>query len=115
MSDYESFVLELKKPGEDILAELTPEQACVWHMATGISTEAGELLDAVKKWTIYQKELDLFNVIEELGDLEFYMAGLRESLGISRDLVLSENIAKLRVRYGVRYSNAAARDRADKK
>ena len=51
-------------------------------MVVGVSGEAGELLDAVKKAVIYRKPLDLENVIEELGDLEFYMEGLRQGLEI---------------------------------
>jgi len=83
-------------------------------MIMGISGEAGELLDAVKKCTIYRKPLDVPNVLEELGDLEFYLEGLRQILGISREQVLNQNIAKLRVRYGQKYSDKAAQDRVDK-
>jgi NTP pyrophosphatase (non-canonical NTP hydrolase) len=112
--EYSQMVEALCKPGVDILTQLTPQQAHVWHMATGVSGEAGELLDAVKKWAIYQKKLDVANVVEELGDLEFYMEGLRHSLGISREYVLNENTKKLRTRYGDKYSNEAAAARVDK-
>jgi NTP pyrophosphatase (non-canonical NTP hydrolase) len=83
-------------------------------MVLGISGEAGELLDAVKKATIYRKPLDRVNVVEELGDLEFYMRGLRESLGITREETLGLNISKLRKRYTAKYSDEAAIHRADK-
>ena len=84
-------------------------------MTIGISGEAGELLDAVKKAVIYRKPLDIKNVIEELGDLEFYMEGLRQGLNITRDEVLEANIAKLSVRYnGLKYSDVSAQERADK-
>jgi len=84
-------------------------------MAMGISGESGELLDAIKKHTIYGKELDLENVIEELGDIEFYMEGLRASLGITRGQVLRANTAKLLKRYSKgSYSNEAAIAREDK-
>ena len=112
--EYEDFVISLCKPGEDIKAELTPQQAHAWHMATGLCTEAGETMDAIKKWAIYQKKLDMANVLEELGDLEYFSAGLRTCLGISREDVLEHNKAKLTKRYGEKYSNAAAQARADK-
>ncbi len=84
-------------------------------MAIGISGEAGELLDAIKKQVIYRKPLDRENVLEELGDLEFYMEGIRQGLGITREQCLAANIAKLGKRYeGMRYTDTAAQERADK-
>lgn len=85
------------------------------HGAVGVSGEAGELLDAVKKNWVYEKPLHLENVIEELGDLEFYMEVLRQELYISREDVLLANLKKLGKRYpeGL-YSNAQAIERADK-
>lgn len=44
---YREMVLVLAKPGADIVATLTSEDAHLLHMAVGISGEAGELLDAV--------------------------------------------------------------------
>ena len=105
----------LAKDGQLIKDELTPEQAHQIHMAIGVSGESGELLDAVKKGAIYQKPLDRENIIEELGDIEFYMEGLRQSLNISREDTIQANIGKLGKRYkGFKYSNKAAIERADK-
>jgi len=113
---HAELVEKLAKPGEDIIAQLTPEKAHLWHMATGASGESGELEDAIKKHVIYNKPLDRENVIEELGDLEFYLEGIRQGLGLTRDEVLQANIAKLAKRYPqMTYSNAAAQERADKK
>ena len=114
MEDYAAFVRGLTKPGEAIAEALTPNRAHIWHAATGVSTEAGELLDAVKKHVVYNRPLDHQNVIEELGDLEFYLESLRHGLGISREEVLAHNVAKLSVRYERGYSDAAAQARADK-
>ena len=112
---HADMVAKLVKPGAAILSTMTSEKANLWHMATGVAGEGGELLDAIKKHAIYNKPLDVENVIEELGDLEFYMAGLRQALGISRQQTLEANVAKLRVRYeGLNYSDAAAINRADK-
>lgn len=117
--NYEDMVNALAKPGADIIATLTPEKAHMLHMAVGVSGEAGELLDAVKKAVVYNKELDRENVVEELGDLEFYLQGLRAGLGITREETLEANIAKLltseKARYKLgQYSDQAAQDRADK-
>lgn len=105
----------LAKSGKLIAAEMTAEDAHLVHMAIGVSGEAGELLDAIKKRVIYRKVLDVSNVVEELGDLEFYMEGIRQGLGITREQCLEANIAKLEVRYnGLKYSDEAAQSRADK-
>lgn len=112
---YADVVRALKKKGEDIIATLTPEKADMWHMASAITGEGGELFDAVKKHVVYNKPLDRENVVEELGDLEFYMEGLRQRIGITREETLLHNAEKLAVRYrGLQYSDEAAQDRADK-
>jgi NTP pyrophosphatase (non-canonical NTP hydrolase) len=114
-TDYSSLVHNLAKPGKEIQEALTPEQAAAWHMATGISGEAGELLDAIKKYAIYQKKIDIENVIEELGDLEFYMEGLRQVFDIKREDVLVHNFNKLNKRYHQgKYSDQQAQERKDK-
>jgi NTP pyrophosphatase (non-canonical NTP hydrolase) len=99
--------------GGAIPRPITAEQAHLLHMAIGIVGEAGEILEAVVAH-IDGQELDMENCVEELGDLEFYMEGFRASLGITRNGTLSENITKLTKRYGEKYSDEAAQNRADK-
>lgn len=112
---HPELVAALQKSGEAILATLTPTQADVVHMALGTCSEAGELADAIKRWAIYGKDLDRANVVEELGDLEFYLEGIRRKLGVTREETLEANIDKLSVRYaGLQYSDRAAIERADK-
>lgn len=112
---HSEMVEVLAKSGELIRSELTAQDAHNLHMIIGISGEAGELVDCVKKAIIYRKPIDMDNLIEELGDLEFYMEGLRQSYGISRSQTLSHNIAKLSKRYeGLKFTNEAAQLRADK-
>lgn len=116
IEQHTELVQSLKKKDWEVMQELTPQKADLLHMAVGISGEAGELLDAIKKHAIYGKELDLDNVIEELGDLEFYMRGIRSVLGVTRRTTLLENVFKLQRRYPVgKYSNENAIRREDKK
>ena len=111
---YREFVRSLSKQGNAIAAELTPQDCHRLHMAIGISGEAGELLDAIKKATIYRKPLDIANVREECGDLLFYIVGILDSIDTELDSVIAENMAKLSTRYGKTYSNSAAIERLDK-
>ena len=111
---HPKLVAALKKDPSIIREEVTCIDLDMIHMIMGISGEAGELLDAIKKSVIYRQTLDRQNVIEELGDLEFYMQGLRQILGISREETLEHNISKLMKRYEKGYTDLAAKERADK-
>ena len=114
---YSEMVGELAKKGVDILNSLTPRRCDMWHHATGIETEAGEIMDAIKRICIYDQDSNdhRANIIEELGDLEFYMEGLRQAFGIDRQTTLAMNMAKLAKRYkNYQYSNEQARARNDK-
>jgi NTP pyrophosphatase (non-canonical NTP hydrolase) len=112
--EFSAMVAALVKPGQAIIDTLSPEKMDTLHMAVGVAGEAGELLDAVKKYVVYNKAADVENIVEELGDLEFYMERLRQIFGITRDQTLIANIEKLGVRYAKGYSDAAAHARADK-
>ena len=107
----------LAKPGEEILKTLTPGMVHAWHMATGMSGEAGEILDFIKKLAIYNKPLDaaaIDKLNEELGDLEFYLEGVRQAFSLDRTEILAGNIRKLGKRYaGHKYSDQQAIERKD--
>ena len=86
------------------------------HAALGVCGEAGELADAIKKHVIYGKPLDRDNMIEELGDLRFYMQAVQNLYQIPEQEILQANANKLAARYkGLTYSNEAAIAREDKK
>ena len=113
--EHKQLVKALVKPGYKILPELTLNDAHLLHMCMGVMGEIGELIDAVKKSIIYQKPLDLENVVEEFGDIEFYLEGLRQGLNIDREETINKNISKLNKRYSTgAYSNKQAVERADK-
>ena len=85
-------------------------------MAMGVSGEAGELLDAIKKATIYRKPLDKENVIEECGDILFFVQGILNYYAYTLEDAVEENKQKLSKRYSAgKYSNEQAQQRADKK
>ncbi len=125
--------LVLTHIAENISTPVSKDEAHLWHMAIGMTGEAGELLDAYKKRGVYRKELDLVNVIEELGDFRFYLTGykygtnqeetefdyLLEELyrlfNITEEEVEAHNRAKLAKRYeSLTYSDQAAQARLDK-
>ena len=84
------------------------------HAALGVCTEAGEIGSSVKAFWIYGREIDYYNVIEEVGDCLFYLQAIGREMGFDLDDAMRENIAKLRKRYPNGYSDKAANERADK-
>lgn len=77
---YDLFVQSRVKPGEDILATMTPFRARLLHAAIGLSGEAGELLEGCL--THERDAIDRDNIIEEMGDIHFYLSDLNALLEI---------------------------------
>ena len=92
----------------------TPLQCELLHAAIGIAGEAGELLDAVRKHIFDGQPLDRENIIEELGDLCFYIEASMQVIGVSRVEIDVCNMAKLSKRYEGGYSDQQAQERKDK-
>ncbi len=84
------------------------------HAVVGISGEAGELIDTIKKTWIYGKPLDMGNIIEECGDVLFYVAALLNQYDLKMSDAINANYAKLAKRYPEGFSEKAAQERADK-
>lgn len=115
INTYSELVKTCAKSGDEILKTVSGRDAHLMHMLLLLAGEVGELIDPIKKTIIYNKqEFDKKNIVEELGDIEFALEGIRQSLGISREKVLEENINKLSKRYKEGYSDKAAQTRADK-
>lgn len=74
-ASYPQMVSALAKPGDDIIKDLTPRFAHILHMAVGMVGEVRELHQAF----LAQDEE---NIIEELGDLYFYLTGFALTHGI---------------------------------
>ena len=72
-NEFKTMVAALCKGGESIINDLTPTNAHLLHMAVGVSGEAAELLQALVL-------NDMENAIEELGDIEFYLQGISNTL-----------------------------------
>lgn len=84
------------------------------HAAYGVSGEAGEFVDCIKKAQVYGRTLDHEHAAEELGDILWFVALGCKALGVSMNDVAEKNIEKLRVRYPEKYSDALANERLDK-
>lgn len=66
--------------------------------ALGLCGEAGEVAEQVKKHFFHGHELDKRHMIEELGDVAWYLAVLCDAIGSDLDTVMEENLKKLEQR-----------------
>lgn len=67
--------------------------------ALGISGEAGEVTDHIKKVLFHGHTLNSDMLASEVGDVLWYAALLAEFLGISLEEIAKRNITKLEKRY----------------
>jgi NTP pyrophosphatase (non-canonical NTP hydrolase) len=66
-------------------------------------SEVGEVADALKKHIIYDRELDLINVMEESGDISWYQALLLSAVKKGMQESMEKNIEKLKKRFGGKF------------
>jgi NTP pyrophosphatase (non-canonical NTP hydrolase) len=85
------------------------------HSMIGLATEAGEIQDMMKKHLFYGKEIDRTNLVEELGDVMWYVGLACSELGVTLDEVMAKNNDKLAARYGDVFTEEAALNRNLKK
>lgn len=114
---YSKMVDKLFRAPEEIITHLTPLKIDLWHAASGIAGEGGEVLDEVKKMCAYGRPMSeeiLAKLIKEMGDVEFYMEAMRQKLGVTRGEILAANMDKLAERYpGMTFTAEAANARVD--
>lgn len=102
---------EYRKAAARTLPHLSSEEQDIQHMLFGMMTELGELVDSYKKHYAYGKKLDMVNVMEEMGDIMWYWAGLCTITGINPEYALTVNIQKLKARYPEKFTEDSALNR----
>ncbi|AFB15439.1 pyrophosphatase [Synechococcus phage S-RIM8] len=95
--DYSFFTVRLF----DLEGEGFPTERLL-TAAVGMSAEAGEFTEIIKKIIFQGKpvnEENLFHLKRELGDIMWYVAQACIGLGVSLDEVIEMNVDKLKSRY----------------
>jgi NTP pyrophosphatase (non-canonical NTP hydrolase) len=77
----------------------------------GCCGEAGELAELLKKARYQGHDLNIGEVIDELGDLLWYVARVADAVYASLDAVAEQNLNKLWERYPHGFTPDASRDR----
>ena len=104
LPNYEKFI--------DI--SVRPMEQHIIHAHMGISSEAGEIGDCIKKHFIYGQHLDTVNLIEECGDILWYVSLMVSACGSTMEQVMEINIEKLKKRYPEKFTEQDALERKDK-
>lgn len=65
----------------------------------GLNGEAGECIDIMKKYEFQGHDFDREHMIEELGDVAWYLPLAADALGVTLEEILLRNIEKLKSRY----------------
>ena len=77
----------------------------------GLCGESGEAIDIVKKHLAQGHDLDREHLIQELGDIAWYLAETASALDVSLEEVLQRNIEKLQKRYPEGFSKERSENR----
>lgn len=85
-NEYNKFVKGMK---------MYPEKHAIIYPALGLTGEAGEIAEKVKKWLRGDKELDKDGLLSELGDPLWYITSLADDLGFTLQDVVDRNEQKL--------------------
>lgn len=80
-------------------ANIKEKTSMIVNGALGLTGESGEVADLVKKWQYQGHILNRADVIDELGDVCWYIALITSALDTPLEEVLRGNIDKLKARY----------------
>lgn len=79
----------------------------------GLVGEAGEVAELVKKHFFHGQELNVAEIVYELGDVLYYLCAICLVLGIDWDEIMLNNNAKLIARYGEGFSKEKSQNRIE--
>ncbi len=81
--------------------------------AMGMAGEGGEVIDYYKKVWFHGHELDRDKLIDETGDVLWYVAAMALALDVSLEEIAFLNIEKLRKRYPHKFTSEESIKRVD--
>ncbi len=81
------------------------------HGAIGLCTEVGELNDIVKRELFYGRKFDASHMLEELGDIFWYLALICHANDLTFEECFDANINKLKQRFPEKFTEHDALNR----
>jgi NTP pyrophosphatase (non-canonical NTP hydrolase) len=95
MYEYELEAIKTRQPTADLM-----------YMLGKIPVEGAEAFQHLLKHIYHDKPLDTDAIVDELGDVLWYVANAASMLGVTLEVVAEGNVAKLRQRHGETYNPA---------
>ena len=92
INEYQKLAMVTKNP------ELSGRELLI-NSVMGLCGESGEVIDLVKKHISHGHPLNREKLIDELGDVAWYLAECATVLDVSLEEILERNIEKLKKRY----------------
>jgi NTP pyrophosphatase (non-canonical NTP hydrolase) len=83
------------------------------NAALGLTGEAGEVAEVIKKHLFHATPLDQDALAKELGDCLWYIGAFATVLGLSLDDIAQRNVDKLRKRYPDGFDTERSRNRTE--
>ena len=106
INEYQSLAMTTKNP------ELQDKELLM-NSVMGLCGESGEVIDVVKKHIFHGHPLNREKLIDELGDVSWYLAECATALGITLEDIFTHNIDKLKKRYPEGFSTERSINREE--
>ncbi len=82
----------------------------ITNAALGLTGEAGEVAEIVKKAMFQGHSLNREKIAEELGDVMFYIAYMADTIGMTLDQIMSQNVTETQEQISRRIQCAKERE-----
>jgi NTP pyrophosphatase (non-canonical NTP hydrolase) len=113
-NEYQNEVMRTAPTDPDLKPALSNVTSQLLHAHLGITTELGEFASPLKKRLMYGQTLDITNMVEECGDMLWYISLALNALGVDLETCMNDNINKLKIRYPEKFTYELAKERLDK-
>lgn len=106
------YQIEVQRTMAAATPNLNTWQMEILNWTMGLCGESGEFAERIKKTVFHGHEFERQHVLEELGDVLWYIAALATHLNVTIEEVMAINVAKLVRRYphGFDPARSARRD-----
>lgn len=97
MRTYDGYAMN--RLSSNVMSDTFYETAALLNGVLGLTGEAGEVSDLVKKGIFHEKGIDREHLEKELGDVMWYIALVCHTCRFDLDEIMQININKLKARY----------------
>lgn len=103
----------MNRLSSNVMSATFYETAVLLNGVLGLTGEAGEVSDLVKKGIFHEKGIDREHLEKELGDVMWYIALICHTCGYNLGEVMEKNIEKLKARYPEGFNTYLANHRKE--